>query len=423
MRCHCSLGETMTARRGIGLTSIVGPALLALGACGLRGCRVAQRRQRWRRGALERWRGRRCLADSWNHGPRRIRVGPRRYRSARGRHDGRGGYGRRWCRRGHIGRPRGWIAHRRGRRIERIGRCGWRVRQGREARAGRPRAPLAAVARWWIEPIPSCTNCSSPRKRRIRRATRSSAKSTRTSTRGSLRRESSSCFFTAPTATPTAATDRSQRWWPVGASTGSPPAISANLRGRQLRQRHRRLPDGGFRGRRSHQGHQHRQIRQHRRTDCPGLKRLQTLNPAGRLAVFPRRRCPALVGHRHHRPFARGELVGCDRRAPESLSSGDAGWSLRSRPSLAFVDADDRPAIASSGSVTPATLQHSGHLAALAVSGAARHGDRVDGAQPPYGGSHRLTAAPASVTRTSRWRAATSAAFIDAWRYLYGGDN
>jgi len=66
--------------------------------------------------------------------------------------------------------------------------------------------------------------------------------------------------------------------------------------------------------------------------------------------------------------------------------------------------------------------QHSGHLAAWQSLGLPGNPTKVDGAQPPYGGSHRLESSASVSDAHQSVATGNISGFVDAWRYLYGAD-
>ena len=64
--------------------------------------------------------------------------------------------------------------------------------------------------------------------------------------------------------------------------------------------------------------------------------------------------------------------------------------------------------------------QHSGHLAAYEALGLPGVPTKVDGAQPPYGESHRLYSDANVGDPHGSVTSGTISDYIEVWRYLYG---
>jgi hypothetical protein len=67
--------------------------------------------------------------------------------------------------------------------------------------------------------------------------------------------------------------------------------------------------------------------------------------------------------------------------------------------------------------------QHSAHLAAFTALALPGTATRVDGAQPPYGGSHRLYSSASVGDAHQSVAAGNVSAFTEVWRYLFDGGN
>ena len=153
-----------------------------------------------------------------------------------------------------------------------------------------------------------------------------------------------------------------------------------------------------------------------------GLKRLQTLNPQGDWQYFldgdaPRWSAIVISGHSHG--ASSSGVVGVHRTVDRVVMLAgpyDPGQAwLSSTP----MTARDR----FYGFSHTGDSQHSGHLAAFQSLGLPGTVTRVDGAQPPYGGSHRLETSASVSDAHQSVASGNIAAFVDVWRYLYGGDN
>jgi len=153
-----------------------------------------------------------------------------------------------------------------------------------------------------------------------------------------------------------------------------------------------------------------------------GLKRLQTVNPQGDWQYFldgnaPRWSQIIISGHSHGASTA--GVIGVHRAVDRVVmmagpNDPGQGW-LSSTP----LTARDR----FYGFSHTGDSQHSNHLAAwtaLKLSGTAT---KVDGAQPPYGGSHRLFSGASVSDAHQSVAAGNISGFVDAWRYLYETGN
>ena len=67
--------------------------------------------------------------------------------------------------------------------------------------------------------------------------------------------------------------------------------------------------------------------------------------------------------------------------------------------------------------------QHSGHLAAFEALGLVGTPTLVDGAQPPFGGSHRLYSAAAVADPHGSVTSGNISEYVEIWRYLYVGND
>lgn len=152
-----------------------------------------------------------------------------------------------------------------------------------------------------------------------------------------------------------------------------------------------------------------------------GLKYLQTMNPQGDWQYFldgnaPRWSEIVITGHSHGASSA--GVVGVHRKVARVVMLAgpyDPGQAwLMSTP----MTARDR----FYGFSHTGDSQHSGHLAAWQSLGVPGTPTKVDGAQPPYGNSHRLESS-ASVSDAHQSVQTNTGGFTDAWRYLYGGNN
>ena len=152
-----------------------------------------------------------------------------------------------------------------------------------------------------------------------------------------------------------------------------------------------------------------------------GLKHLQEVNPGGDWQYFldgdaPRWSDIVITGHSHGASSA--GVVGVHRKVFRVVMLAGPYDPGQAWLSLAPMTARDR----FYGFSHTGDSQHSGHLAAWQSLGLPGTPTKVDGAQPPYGGTHRLESS-ASVSDAHQSVASGNInGFVDAWRYLYGGD-
>ncbi|HEX2659204.1 MAG TPA: hypothetical protein VHU40_13065 [Polyangia bacterium] len=153
-----------------------------------------------------------------------------------------------------------------------------------------------------------------------------------------------------------------------------------------------------------------------------GLKQLQTLNPQGDWQYFldgdvPRWSEIVITGHSHG--ASTSGVIGVHRkvfRVVMLAGPNDPGQAwLSSTP----MTARDR----FFGFSHTGDGQHSNHLAAFQALGLPGSPTRVDNAQPPFGDSHRLISSASVSDAHQSVAAGNISGFIEAWRYLYGGNN
>ena len=157
-----------------------------------------------------------------------------------------------------------------------------------------------------------------------------------------------------------------------------------------------------------------------------GLEHLATLNPAGDWGWFvvggqPRWDAIVISGISHG--ASSSGLIGHVRRVDRSVMlSGpfdtDQAW---------LAESSLTPADRFFGFSHTADSQHAGHLAAWGTMGLTGTATSIDGATPPYGGSHRLITSAATTDGHSSVQAGGSSpmdgsdyVFEPAWRILYG---
>ena len=152
-----------------------------------------------------------------------------------------------------------------------------------------------------------------------------------------------------------------------------------------------------------------------------GLKQLQTLNPQGDWRYFldgdaPRWPDIVITGHSHG--ASSSGVIGVHRKVFRVVMLAgpyDPGQAWLSQTPMTdrdrffgFSHANDS--------------QHSGHLAAWQSLGLPGAPTRIDGAQSPYGGSHRLYSNASVSDAHGSVTSGNISGFIDAWHYLYGAD-
>jgi len=152
-----------------------------------------------------------------------------------------------------------------------------------------------------------------------------------------------------------------------------------------------------------------------------GLKYLQTMNPQGDWAYFldgnaPRWSEIIITGHSHG--ASSSGVIGVHRKVFRVVMLAgpyDPGQAwLMSTPMT--------PREAFFGFSHTGDSQHSGHLAAFASLGLPGTPTKIDGAQAPYGGSHRLYSSANVSDAHGSVTSGNISGFIPAWRYMYGGD-
>lgn len=152
-----------------------------------------------------------------------------------------------------------------------------------------------------------------------------------------------------------------------------------------------------------------------------GLKHLQELNPGGDWQYFldgetPRWSDIVITGHSHG--ASSSGVVGVHRKVFRVVMLAgpyDPGQAWLSQEPMT-------PRDRFFGFSHTGDSQHSGHLAAWQSLGLPGTPTKVDGAQPPYGGSHRLYSSASVSDAHQSVGSGNISGFVDAWRYLYGAD-
>jgi hypothetical protein len=150
-----------------------------------------------------------------------------------------------------------------------------------------------------------------------------------------------------------------------------------------------------------------------------GLRHLQELNPQGDWDFFvdgeqPRWSSIVITGHSHG--ASTSAVIGMHRRVSRVVSLAgphDPGQAWLSGTPLT-------PRDAYYGFTHSGDGQHQGHLAAYSALGLPGEPTRVDGAAPPYSGSHRLYSSAGVGDAHQSVTSGNIAAFVEVWRYLYG---
>jgi hypothetical protein len=149
-----------------------------------------------------------------------------------------------------------------------------------------------------------------------------------------------------------------------------------------------------------------------------GLSHLDTINPEGDWTYFldgelPRWDQIVITGHSHG--ASTSGIIGMTRTVARVVMLAgpyDVGQAwLSGTPAT--------PPERFFGFTHTGDGQHQGHLAALEALGLPGIPTSVDGAAPPYGGSHRLTSSANVGDAHGSVTSGNIAGFIDAWTYLY----
>lgn len=151
------------------------------------------------------------------------------------------------------------------------------------------------------------------------------------------------------------------------------------------------------------------------------LKHLQTLNPQGDWQYFldgnvPRWSDVIITGHSHG--ASSSGVIGVHRNVSRVVMLAgpyDPGQAWLSQTPMT-------PRDRFFGFSHASDSQHSGHLAAWQSLGLPGTPIRIDDAQSPYGGSHRLFSKASVSDAHGSVTSGNIAGFIDAWHYLYGAD-
>jgi len=152
-----------------------------------------------------------------------------------------------------------------------------------------------------------------------------------------------------------------------------------------------------------------------------GLKHLEELNPGGDWQYFldgdaPRWSDIVITGHSHGASSA--GVVGMHRKVFRVVMLAGPNDPGQAWLTQAPMTARDR----FYGFSHTGDSQHSNHLAAWQSMGLPGSPIKVDGAQPPYGSSHRLESSASVSDAHQSVGSGNISGFLDAWRYLYGAD-
>ena len=152
-----------------------------------------------------------------------------------------------------------------------------------------------------------------------------------------------------------------------------------------------------------------------------GLKHLQEVNPGGDWQYFldgdaPRWSDIVITGHSHG--ASSSGVVGVHRKVFRVVMLAGPYDPGQAWLSLTPMTARDR----FYGFSHTGDSQHSGHLAAWQSLGLPGSPTKVDGAQPPYGSTHRLESSASVSDAHQSVGSGNISGFVDAWRYLYGAD-
>lgn len=150
-----------------------------------------------------------------------------------------------------------------------------------------------------------------------------------------------------------------------------------------------------------------------------GLRRLASQNPQGDWAYFldgekPRWSKIVITGHSHG--ASSSAVIGMHRDVARVVSLAgpyDPGQAWLSGTPLTPRDRFFGFSHTGDG-------QHQGHLAAFESLGLSGTPTRVDGAMPPYGGSHRLYSSASVSDPHGSVTSGNIADYVNVWRYLYG---
>lgn len=150
-----------------------------------------------------------------------------------------------------------------------------------------------------------------------------------------------------------------------------------------------------------------------------GLRRLASQNPQGDWMYFldgekPRWSKIVITGHSHG--ASSSAVIGMHREVARVVSLAgpyDPGQAWLSGTPLTPRDRFFGFSHTGDG-------QHQGHLAAFAALGLSGMPVRVDGAAPPYSGSHRLYSSASVSDPHGSVTSGNIADYVNVWRYLYG---
>jgi hypothetical protein len=150
-----------------------------------------------------------------------------------------------------------------------------------------------------------------------------------------------------------------------------------------------------------------------------GLRHLEEVDPQGGWGFFvdgeqPRWSAIVITGHSHG--ASTSAVIGVHRLVARVVSLAGPN-----DPGQAWLSATPMtPRDRFYGFSHTGDGQHMGHLAAFEALGLPGTPTRVDGATPPYSGSHRLYSSASVSDAHGSVTSGNIAGFVDVWRYLYG---